>query len=47
MAKRKDGNQIDNLTPDHEKLIIDLTPLHAGDMRHAIGKILMRAATSL
>jgi hypothetical protein len=45
MAKRKVGNQIDNLTSDHKKSGIDLMSLHAGDMQHAIGKLSTRATT--
>jgi hypothetical protein len=43
MAKRKDGSQIGNLTPDHEKLGIDPIYLCAGDVRHTIEKLLTRA----
>ncbi len=31
MAKRKARSQIDNLTPDHYKSGIDLTPMCAGE----------------
>jgi hypothetical protein len=30
MAKRKAKSQTGSLTPDHQKLRIDLTPMHAG-----------------
>jgi hypothetical protein len=30
--QKKVGSQIGNLTPDHRKLGIDLTPLRVGDM---------------
>jgi hypothetical protein len=45
MAKRKAGNQIGNLSPDHGKSRIDQIPLHTGGVRHAIGKLSMRATT--
>ncbi len=45
MAKRKVGNQSDNLTPDHGKSRINPIPLCAGGMRHAIEKLLTRATT--
>jgi hypothetical protein len=47
MAKTKAGNQIDNLTPDHGKSKIDPIPFCAGDVQHAIGKLLTRATTSV
>jgi hypothetical protein len=34
MAKRKAGSQTGNLTPDHEKSGIDLTPMRASGVRH-------------
>jgi len=39
MAKRKGGNQIGNLTPDHEKSGIDPTSVRAGEVRHTIEKL--------
>jgi hypothetical protein len=47
MAKRKAGSQIDSLTPDHEKLGIDLTSVRAGGVWHTVEKISMRATTLL
>jgi hypothetical protein len=47
MAKRKVGNQIVNLIPDHSKSEIDLISLNAGDVSHIIGNFLMRAVTLL
>jgi hypothetical protein len=45
MAKRKVGSQTDTLTPDHGKSGIDPIPLRAGDVRHIVGKFLMKATT--
>ncbi len=45
MAKRKVGSQIGSLSPDHKKSGINLIPLRAGGMQHAVGKILTRAIT--
>jgi hypothetical protein len=45
MAKRKVRNQIGNLTPDHGKSGIDLIPLRASGVRHAVGKLSTRATT--
>jgi hypothetical protein len=45
MAKRRAGNQIASLTPDHKKSGIDLIYLAAGDVPHIVGKLLMRAKT--
>jgi hypothetical protein len=45
MAKRKDGSQIDSLTPDHGKLGIDSIPLRAGGVRQAVGKLSRRVTT--
>jgi hypothetical protein len=47
MAKRKAESQTGNLTPDHQKLGIDPTPRRAGEVRHAIGKLSMRAKSFL
>ncbi len=43
MAKRKVGNQIANLIPNHKKLGIALISLHVGGMPHTFGKFSMRA----
>jgi hypothetical protein len=45
MGKRRAGSQIDNLTPDHEKLGIDLFPTSDLKVRHGVGKISTRATT--
>jgi hypothetical protein len=47
VAKKKVGNQIDNLTPQHKKLEIDLTPVRKGGVRHAFEKLSMKATTLL
>jgi hypothetical protein len=47
MVKRKDRNQIGNLTPDHKKSGIDPIPMCVGGVQHAIGKILRRATSLL
>ncbi len=36
-----------NLTPDHKKLGIDPTSMHASGMQYVVGKLLMRATTLL
>jgi len=43
MAKKKVGSQTGNLTLDHQKSGIDPTPRRLGGVRHAIGKLSMRA----
>jgi len=45
--KRKDGGQIDNLTPDHKKLRIDLTFMRANGVQYTVGKLSMRTTTLL
>jgi hypothetical protein len=45
MAKRKVGNQIGSLTPDHGKSGIDLIYLRAGSVQHVIGKLSMKDTT--
>jgi hypothetical protein len=47
MAKRKAESQIHNLILNHKKLRIDPIPSHVGGVRHAIGKLSMRATTLL
>jgi hypothetical protein len=47
MAKEKNESQIGSLTHDHGKSGIDLIPLRAGDFRHVVGKLSMRATTSV
>ncbi len=47
MAKRKVGSQTGNLIPDHQKLGIDPTPMRAGGVKHAIGKLSTRATSLL
>jgi len=47
MAKRRVGNQIANLTPDHKKSGIDPIYFTVGGVRHTVGKLLMRAITLL
>jgi hypothetical protein len=47
MEKRKDGNQIDNLTLGHEKSGLDPTFVCASEVQHTIGKLLTRATTLL
>jgi len=42
MAKRSAESQIASLTPDQKKLGIDPIYLSADDMRHTVGKLLMR-----
>jgi len=38
MARRRVGSQTGNLTPDHQKSRIDLTPVHASGVRHTISQ---------
>jgi hypothetical protein len=45
MTKRKAESQTGSLTPDHQKSGIDPTSRRAGEVRHAIGKLLMRATS--
>jgi hypothetical protein len=47
MAKRKARSQINNLTPDHQKSRIDPTPRRAGEVQHAVEKLLTRATSLL
>jgi hypothetical protein len=47
MAKRKAGNQIASLTPDHKKSEIDPIYLSADGMRHIIEKLSTKATTLL
>jgi hypothetical protein len=47
VAKKKAGNQIGNLIPDHKKLGIALIYLRAGGMRHIVGKLLTKDTTFL
>jgi hypothetical protein len=47
MVKRKDGSQIDSLTPDHKKLGINPMSFLAGGMQHVVGKLLTKATISL
>jgi hypothetical protein len=47
MAKRKARNQFGSLILDHKKSGINPTPVPAGGMEHAVGKLLMRATTLL
>jgi len=47
MAKRKAGNQIGNLIPDHQKSRIDPISLCVGGMQHIVGKISTRDTTLL
>jgi hypothetical protein len=47
MAKIKVRSQIGNLSSDHYKSRIDPICLHAGGVRHTIGKLLTRATTLL
>jgi hypothetical protein len=44
-GKKKVGSQIGNLTPDHQKSRIDLTPRHAGGVWQAVGKFSTRATS--
>ncbi len=46
MTKREAGSQIGNLFPDHGKSGINLNPLRAGVVPHAVENLLMRATTS-
>jgi len=45
MVERRAGNQTSNLTPNHQKSGIDLISVHAGEVRHTIGKLSRRATT--
>jgi hypothetical protein len=36
MAKQKGGSQTGNLTPNHKKSGINLTPVRAGRVRHTL-----------
>jgi hypothetical protein len=47
MTKRKVGSQIGSLTPDHQKLGIDPTPVCAGGMQHTVGNLSTRGTTLL
>jgi hypothetical protein len=47
MAKRKAGNQIVSLIPDHKKLRIDPIYFDAKGVQHTVGKLSMRAITLL
>jgi hypothetical protein len=47
MANRKAGNQIDNLTPDHQKSGIDPTLMRAGGVQYSVGKLSTRATSLL
>jgi hypothetical protein len=47
MVKRRAKNQTGNLTPDHKKSKIDLTPVCADGVRHTIEKLLRRATRLL
>jgi hypothetical protein len=47
MTKRKVGSQINNLTLDHQKSGIDLTPMGAGEVQHTVGKLSTRATILL
>jgi hypothetical protein len=45
--KKKVEKQIDKLIPDHGKSEVDPIPLRVGGVRHAIGKLWMKATTSI
>jgi len=45
MAKRRANSQTDNLTHDHTKSGINLTPVCVGGMWHTVGKLSRRAIT--
>jgi hypothetical protein len=45
--KERLGIKTSSLTIDHKKLGIDPISVHVGGVRHAIGNLLMRAATLL
>ncbi len=47
MAKRKVGSQTGSLTPNHWKLGINSTPMHAGRVGHIVEKLSTRITTSL
>jgi len=47
MAKRKVGNQIGNLIPDHRKSRIDPISMHADGVRYVVGKLFTRPTTLL
>jgi hypothetical protein len=47
MAKKKAKNQTRNLTPDHKKSGIDLTPVCPSEVQHTVGKLSTRATTLL
>jgi hypothetical protein len=47
MVKRKVGNQIGSLIPDHEKSGIDQISLRAGGVQHTIEMLSMRVTTLL
>jgi hypothetical protein len=47
MPKRKVGNQIGNLTPDHSKSGIASISLRANGMRHIVKKLLTKDTTLL
>jgi hypothetical protein len=43
----KAESQIGSLTPDHQKSKIDLTPMCAGGVQHAVGKLSTRVTSLL
>jgi hypothetical protein len=47
MVERKAGSQTGSLTPDHQKSIIDSTPMRAGGVRHVVEKLSTRATSLL
>jgi hypothetical protein len=47
MAKTKAGSQIGSLIPNHGKSGINPIPLHSGCVQHTVGKLSMRATTSV
>jgi len=47
MAKRRVGGQTASLTPDQKKSRIDPIYLATDDVRHIVGKILIRETTLL
>jgi len=46
-SKERVGSQISNLTPDHGKSRIDLTPVCTSGVRHTVWKLLRRATSFL
>jgi hypothetical protein len=47
MAKRKVESQTSNLIPDHKKIGIDPTSVHANGVQYTVGNLSTKATTLL